>query len=397
MKNNIFKIVTAALGVFCLASCGENVSKTDIKPFEGTGYQERDFFGIKQLNRSLFVGQPELIVLDSMPQNFLSKVKFESLNNQIVEVSATGLMNPVSEGSTKILVKDDQNNLLGKLNILVVKDDETNTRNALQNIKDLYKNGYVEPTKVHKMEYSYEEYYRDGVIDHGYTSFDETYYDKTNAIFYLGGDDVMRYTRGGAREAATGHWHFQVLGRKTRMVHITENAKNYYDFNSSAYGTEKYKAIEDILNLFFVSGSKIINDMLEEYSGKDDFLNFCDFYKTDPNLNIYADNDNNISANIVYKDEPGVVDTKDELQYLDMYEGTEYIENDNISFIYNSNKCTGYDIDATYDYQYDGSNWQRDFHRSMEFDEDFEPEMFDYEDKEMQELGFRLVDQMYDL
>ena len=397
MKNKVLKIVTAALGVFCLASCGENVSKTDIKTFNGLGYQERDFFGVKQLNQSLFVGQPEQIVPDSMPENFLSKVKFESLNTQIVEVSPTGLLNPVKEGLTKILVKDDQNNLLSKVNILVAKDDETTTRNALQHIKGLYQSGYVAPTKVHKLEYSYEEYYRDGVIDHGYTSSEETFYDKENAIFFLGGDDVMRYARGGVREVGTGYWHFQVLGRKTRMVHITENAKNYYDFNSASYGTQKYRAIEDVLNLFFVSGSKIISDMLEEYSGKDDFLIFCDSYKTDPDLEIFADDSNNVATNIYYKNVPGTVDTEDELQYLDMYEGTKYIENDTISFIYNSNKCIGYDIDATYDYDFAGSKWQRDFHRSMAFDEDYEPVMFDYEDKEMQELGFRLVDQMYDL
>lgn len=399
MKNNLFKVITAALGIFTLASCGNNnVAKTEEKQIPGIGYSEKDYVGIAGLNKCLFVGETDNIDLDIMPEAYGSKIKFESSNKEIVDVSEKGVLTGVKEGLAIVTVKDEAGKLIGKVNVIVAKDDQTNTLSTINNIKAAYSGaGYSAPKKAHKLEYSYENYIRDGVLDHGYTSFEEMYYDRTSGIFMVGGNDIMTYTRGGDREVANGYWHFQVLGMKTRMVHITETVKNYYDFNSADYGMSKYRIIEDVLDMFFVSGKKIANDLLSDYSGKDDFLAYCDYYTKDEDIKCFADNDNNLFMNLSFEDEEGVVEVEDELQYLDMYEGTEYIADTAVSYVYESNKCNGFDIDATYDYTFDDSAWQRQFFRSMRFDNEYEPESFDFTEKEMKEKGYFKVDTMFDL
>lgn len=400
MKNNLFKLITAALSVFTLASCGNsNVAKTEEKQIPGVGYSEKDYVGIVELNKCLFVGDTDQIELDMMPQAYGSKIKFESSNKEIVDVSDKGVLTAIKEGLVTVAVKDDADKLIGKVNVIVGKDDQDNALNTISNIKTAYLDaGYTAPKKAHKSEYSYENYIRDGVLDHGYTSYEEMYYDRSAGLFMVGGDDIMTYTRGGERELASGYWYFQVVSSmKTRMVHITDTVKNYYDFNSADYGMAKYKVIEDILDMFFVSGKKMINDLLVDYSGKEDFLAYCDYYTKDEGVYCYADNNNDLFMDLIFEDEEGVVEVEDELQYLDMYVGTEYIADTAVSYVYEYNQCVGFDIDATYDYTFEDSEWQRQFYRSIRFDNEYEPESFDFTDKEMKEKGFFKVDTMFDL
>ena len=391
--NKIIKIVTGALSVFCLASCGNNVSKTEEKAFQGTGYVGGDFVAVKELNEHLILGEKGQLKLEGMPQSYLSQLTFESKDSGVVTVSATGELTPVAKGKTIILVKHPDGKVAAKVNVIVTGNDDKDVASTVTSIKNAYANpSYQEPTSCYKLEYSYENYYKDDVLHHGYTSFEECYYDKDSGYFMYGGDDIWVNTRGGAKELSSGTWIFTVLGYSTRMLHITDTAKNYFDFNSAKYSYAN-DVIFDILDMFFVSGKKIVTDMMGIYAGKEDF----DAFTTDSSVTLRADGKNDFAARVSYTGQKGVVETEDELQYLDMYEGTEYVEDDDISVIYEGAKCTGYSINAVYKYTFENASWRRDFRRSMAFFDGYTPVDYDIDDKEMKDAGWAKVDNMYDL
>ncbi|MCQ2801889.1 MAG: Ig-like domain-containing protein [Bacilli bacterium] len=394
---NIFKVVTAALGVFCLASCGENVSKTNEVNFPGIGYGERDFVAIKDLNQHIVVGEKAQIPLDVMPANYSSKIVFESKNPSVVTVSDSGEMTAIAKGKTMVYVKTSDGALIGKVNVLVSKGDDSDVESTINSIKATYNDSsYVAPTKAHKREFSHEIYYQNGKVDHSYVSTEEIYFDVGKCYFMVSSDDIQTYTVDGGKEISSGKWIFQVQGMKLRMIHITDIAKTYLDFNiADPKYDDPVESIYDVLDMFFVQGRKIANDLLEDYSGKKDFMLFAPGFGSS-GYEFHTDGNNNLFIGEKFSQQ-GRVETEDELDYLDMREGTTYTDTEDYKFFFDGASCSGYTIGAVYDYKVDNVPWKRDFLRSMQFDVDYQIEEYKALDDEMKLAGWTKVTNLYDL
>lgn len=391
-----FKLLTAALGVFCLASCGENVSKTNEKVFPGSGYTDGDYVGIKDLNLYVGLGQTQQIDLDGMPKEYLKTIKFKSNNADVISVSETGEVTGLKRGIGTITVSHADGKKIGNVNVFVSDGTNKDVDSTLSYLKSKYSDpSYSRPTKVHQEEYSYEIYTKGGNVDHSVISYEEIYFDEEDAYFMVGGDDLYTYTSTGARELNGGTWIFDVQGMKTRMFHITDNERNYFQFNSAKYLND-VDAIYDILDMFFVSGRGIIDNLLDSYSGKDDFEYYSKGYPGD-NINVYADGNNNAFMELNFYNPEEVVDTESELKYVDMYEGTVYAETDYVSYIYNGASCSGFDINVIYDYEENGIKCQRQFMRSQLYDEDYEPIKYEESDEDLKLAGWSLVTSLYEL
>lgn len=396
MNTKTIKILTGVLSVFCLTSC-TNYSKTDVKNIAGTGYVGGDYVAIKQVNHHIKVGEKSQITFESMPNNYASTLNYSSLNEQVATVNQTGEITAVSRGMTKVAVKRNDGSLLTYVNVLVTNKDSTDVSSTIQNIKNAYNSSsYAAPTKVHQIEYSYDEYAKEGVIDHGYYSFQEMYFDKDEGYFMITGDDLGIYTLGGNKELSSGTWIFEVISMyQTRMIHITDTVRNFYDFNSSGYGLAKYKVIYDILNMFFVSGQKIVTDLLDDYSGKSTFTSATKSSKSD--YGFAADGQNDLFISYGESGIKGTVSTKEELDTFDIAAGTEYVQTYDADYIYQYNKCIGFNIFSDMTYMVGSDHWSRQFLRSEVFDEEYQPVLYEDEADDMKKAGWNLVDNYYEL
>lgn len=394
---NIFKLVTAALGVFCLASCGENVSKTNEQSFSGVGYQERDYVAIKDLNKHIVVGKKDQITLDTLPQNFNSKIVYESKDTSVVTVSDSGELTAIARGKTRVLVKTSEGVLIGKVNVIVSDGTNKDVVSTISSINAVYNDSsYAPKTKAYKREYSYETYLQNGAPHHSYSSFEEIAFDAENCYFMVSSDDLQTYTLNGAREISSGKWIFQVQGMKLRMVHITDTIKSFLDVNIAF---DRYDnpliAMYDVLDMFFVSGREVATDVLDDYSGKEDFLSFATSYGK-AGYSFNADGNNNLF--IGYKASTnGTVSISDELDYLDIPTDTTYKNNIDYRFLYDGASCSGYTIQAVYDYKLDDVPWKRDFMRSCVLDGDFEVEEYKAKPEDMVLQGWTQARTLYDL
>ena len=177
-------------------------------------------------------------------------------------------------------------------------------------------------------------------------------------------------------------------GMYVRMIHITTTTKNYFDLNTASYPTYD-AAIRDILNCFFVSGEKIINDMLENFGGKSDFEDFTSFSGT----KYYSVDDSSIYISYDESNNNQIVEADDEINYYNIPTDTVY------SYVYNqqeyfvNGRCSLLTADMTMSYQLNGENWQRKFSRNQIFDSEVKIEKV----QNPKDNGYKLVDTMYDL
>lgn len=397
MKKTL-KILTIALAAATLASCGETVSKTETTNIPGVGYSSRDYVSVMDLNKHIVVGQKDQINLDVMPDKYGSKITFESKDSGVVTVSESGELTAIARGKTQVHVKAEDGSVIAKVNVLVSDGKDTDVSSTMSTIKANYENpSYVAPKKAHRREYSEEVYYKNGVRDHSYQSYEDIYFDSSRCYFMVSSDDLYTYTAGGARELSGGKWIFQVQGMKLRMVHITDIAKTYLDFNIA---NEKYEddfvlAIYDVLDMFFVSGKKIATDLLDDYSGKTDFMNAVDFFGEEGTA-FYADGANNLFVDVSYSQNLKI-STEDELKYVDIFEGTPYKETTNYHYLFENTSSAGFDLKSTYDYKVGDVPWKRNFVRSMQYDLDYEVEEYKANDEDMKLAGWTKVTSLYDL
>lgn len=399
---HILKVITAALSVVCLTSCGDKVTKTSEQAFPGSGYQDSDFVAIKEFNERIALGEKGQIDLEGLPSKYLSNLTFTSKDPSVVSVSSSGELTGVGKGTTYVEVKYPDGRRLGKVNVIVTANDSTDVVDTIANITDDYADpSYEAPTKVHELEYSYEAYYKEGKVDHSSKSIEELYYNKDGAYFMVGGDDLYTYTADGASELAGGKWIFDVQDMNCRMMRITDTSKNYFDFNCGDYDDDN-QVIYDLLDMFFVSGRKIIDDLFDNYSGKDSFEWYTPFYPSE-GMYAYADGKNDLYLGMEFftsrdeEDADNEVTAEDELVYFDIPAGTKYDDTTTIAYIYEGNKCNGMSIDVMMDYELDGVKWKRDFIRSELFDDEYEEEIYDGDDQKMKNDGWAKVDSMYDL
>lgn len=408
MKHRFSTLLISALGIAALSGCTsspDSVNPADgsdvVIPegtyaeydFRGAGNSYNDYFALNHLYYNLGVNQTKKIDAKSLPNSVaIDDVLFVSNNSDVVTVDATGKMKGVAKGVTDIDVIAKDGSFTHKVRVSVsssLSGDEKTT--VLNNISAIYADeSYKAPTKVLRYEYSSEIYSCEGVVHHGMEGVEAMGYDAEQGYFFVDGPAVYYKTLNGAPEVKNGKWIMYPVnsGLKTRLIHITPTAKNYCDINTASY-TSYDRIIRDVLNFFFVSGEKILTDLLADFEGKADFEDFPTYSAT----SMSSPHENGIVFNYASTNQSTTIGYDDEINYVDIPADTVCESDMFIKQLIENGRTKGIDISSEYRYQLNGQNWTRKFDRSQIFESDFETTKI----SNPKDNGFKQVDSLYDL
>ena len=398
MKKHL-TLLMSAVAILSLSACAKKGS--DLLPdgkygetdFPGKGYSDRDYIALKHLLVNVKAGESKQLDVETYPTSYaLSSLEFVSKNASVATVDASGVVTGVSNGVADIEVKAKDGSFSNNVRVVVSsKSSASSSQAVIDSINAKYNDAsYKAPTKLIQYEYSVESYECEGVRDHAMESYEVMAYDAEEGYFFVEGPTAYFKTPGGAPEVKDGKWIFYPInqGIKTRLIHITSTSKNYFDINTAAYGGDYDRIIRDIMNFFFVSGEKILTNMLDNFEGKSNFK-----YIDNSDTNVFAVDSSSILYELVENGSNQVVDADDEINYYDIpadtvysYTFDEYILNQNA-------RSRAVDIDMTMFYQRDGKDWTRTFLRSQLFDDDFEVVKI----QNPKDNGYQAVDSIYDL
>ncbi len=395
MNKRLLTLLTGAVGIVALASCGPKSAniETHVYNFPGIGYQDNDYFSAKRLSYNLTVNETKQIEIESFPEQYtLNQIEFTSNDESIVSVSETGVLTGHKKGYTDILITSKDGKISRKVRAIVsASSAKADVQGVIDNIKNKYNSeSYSHVRKCVRYEYSEEFYGCEGVQQYGSQSYEAIGYDMDAGYFFVEGPYITYRTEGGAPEVSDGKWIFYQInyGQYVRMIHITENEKNYFDLNTSAYETYD-EAIKGILNCFFVSGEKIVNDALEDFDGKTDFSDFIGMSST----KFYSVDEESLLLSYSESGTKQVVDADDEINYFNIPTDTLYDYVYKQDFLNSKNLTRTLTADMTMSYELEGKHWTRSFNRSQIFDEEFEIVKV----QNPKDNGYKLVDTMYDL
>ena len=391
MNKKLLTLLSSTLAALALTSCG--VSQVKEYDFAGLGYQDYDYIALKHVLVNMSVGEKKSLEIETFPISFANSfLSFVSSDESVATVNKNGEVSALKQGFTDIVVSSKDGSYSNKVRVVVSKkSSKSGVSSVVDALNDIYEDeSHKAPTKVVRYEYSHERYYCGKVLDHGMDSFEAMGYNSKTGYFFVEGPSVYYKTQYGAPEVMDGKWIFYPInqGVYTRLIHITPKGKNYYDLNTANYDSYD-RIIKDIMNFFFVSGEKIVNDLLDDYDGKEllnDLYNdnYSSYYAVDED-SVYFKNAGSFSGYIV--------DADDELNYYDIPAGTEYDISVNEEVL-NSNALTlGMDIEYHMTYKLNGKNWERQFYKSQYYDNDFE----EYKVQDPKNNGYVEVDNMYDL
>ena len=389
----------SAVAILSLSACAKKGS--DLLPdgkygetdFPGKGYSDRDYIALKHLLVNVKAGESKQLDVETYPTSYaLSSLEFASKNASVATVDASGVVTGVSNGVADIEVKAKDGSFSNNVRVVVSsKSSAASSQAVIDSINAKYNDAsYKAPTKLIRYEYSVESYECEGVRDHATESYEVMAYDASEGYFFVEGPSAYFKTPGGAPEVKDGKWIFYPInqGIKTRLIHITSTSKNYFDINTAAYGGDYDHIIRDIMNFFFVSGEKILTNLLENFEGKSNWK-----YIGDSDTNVFAVDSSSILYELVENGSNQVVSADDEINYYDIpadtvysYTFDEYILNQNA-------RSRAVDINMTMFYQRDGKDWTRTFLRSQLFDDDFEVVKI----QNPKDNGYQAVDSIYDL
>lgn len=396
MKNRLLTLIASAVGVVALSACGpENIDDAKVENFNfpGAGYIENDYFALKKLSYNLAVGESKTLEIETFPASYKDKsLTFVSSDSSVVSVSEDGVISGVKKGHADVTVSSTDGSVSSKVKVVV---SQVSKKEQVQSVINTIKAGYDDisyqaPTTFLRYEYSEEFYYREGVQENGVKSIEAMGYNAEEGYFFVEGPYMVYRVPGGSPENSNGKWLFYAIndGMFVRMVHITPTVKNYFDLNTASYLTND-AAIRDILNCFFVSGEKIIDDALDTISGKEDFNDFIGFSST----KFYSVDDSSLYIEYTESNSNQKVSADDEINYFNIPADTVY------SYVYNQNNyfvdggCSLLSTDITMSYKIGEENWQRVFTRSQIFEKDFPIEKI----QNPKDNGYTLVETMYDL
>ncbi len=392
-------LLTTGVAIVALSACGKKGNdllpegKYDEFDFKGEGYIDRDYIALKHLLVNLSVGDEQQLDIESFPTQYaLNSLEFVSSDPSIATVDAEGKVTAVKKGYCDIAVKAKDGSFSNNIRVVVSsKSSASGSASVINEIKNKYNDpSYKSPTKVIRYEYSVEEYACEGVRDHATESYEVMGYDMETGYFFVEGPSVYFKTPHGEPEVKDGKWIFYPInqGIKTRLVHETPTSKAFYDINTAAY--DSYDAIiRDVMNFFFVSGEKILTNLMEDIDGKENFNDFSGYSST----SFYAVDDNSLLLNYTESNENQVVSAEDEIDYYDIPADTVYSYDYHQMFLNSNNRTRGVDIGITFYYERDGKDWTRTFNRSQLLDEDFEYEKIN----KPSENGYTEVFSIYDL
>ena len=401
MNKKVITLILATAGVLSLSSCRKknpDLSSDVTKyTFPGSGYVGNDYFAITRPLERIAVGEQTTVKTDSYPASFANKgLKFSSSNSQVATVNELGVITGVSKGIADIVVKDSSDVELGKVKVAVAEPSTAAASKAvIDSIKEQYETSEA-PTKMIQYEYSYEYYKREGRVAYGNESAEIMAYNSETGYFYVEGPMLTYKTEGGAPEVSDGKWVFYPInsGAKTRILHITPTRKTFTDINTSSYMTNPEienpydKIIRDIMNFFFVSGEKIIQNLVDDYYGKSNFSDLTGSSST----KFYSINDNSIYYSY---SEAGntTVEPDDEINYYNIPTDTVCAYTFTEDVLQKGTRVDGVDIAMEMTYKLGEENWSRVFNRRKVFGNDFEETKVKDPDKN----GYKQVDSFYDL
>ena len=270
-------LLTTGVAIVALSACGKKGNdllpegKYDEFDFKGEGYMDRDYIALKHLLVNIKVGEKKALDIESFPNKYaLESLEFVSSNPAIATVDSEGNVTGVANGYCDVEVRAKDGSFSNNIRVVVSKKSSSSgSASVISSIKDKYNDpSYKSPTKVIRYEYSVEEYACEGVRDHAMESYEVMGYDMETGYFFVDGPTVYFKTPGGAPEVKDGKWIFYPInqGIKTRLIHETPTAKNFYDINTAAYDSYD-KIIRDIMNFFFVSGEKILTNLMDDIDG----------------------------------------------------------------------------------------------------------------------------------
>ena len=395
----ILTFLTTGVAIVALSACGKKGS--DLLPegkyeefdFRGEGYLDRDYLALKHIFVNLKVGETQKLDIESFPTQYaLNSLEFVSSNAEVATVDSEGNVTGVAKGVADIEVRARDGSFSNNVRVAVsAKSTAAASAEVIQSIKDKYNDAsYQSPTKVIRYEYSVEEYACEGVRDHAMESYEVMGYDMSTGYFFVEGPTAYYKTPHGEPEVKDGKWIFYPInqGIKTRLIHETPTAKNFFDINTAAYDSYD-KIIRDIMNFFFVSGEKILTNLMDDIDGKSDFANFSGTSST----SFYAVDENSLVLHYTETGEGEEVSYSDEIDYYDIPAGTIYDYDYHQTFLNSNNRTRGVDIGIEFRYELNGKNWTRKFDRRQLLDEDFEYEKV----KNPSENGYTQVTSIYDL
>jgi len=393
MNKRFLTLLVGSFAALTLASCKPVGNYSDVD-FKGAGYKDSDYFALTHVVENISVGQKKSLSFDSFPAKFAeNSLEFSSANENVVKVDDKGVITGVGLGISDVTVKAKDDSFEQKARVVVSeKTGKTAPETAYNNIKGIYIDpSYKAPRKVVRYEYSEEFYSCEGVRDHGMASYEVMGFDADTGYFFVDGPSVTYRTQKGAPEVMNGKWVFYPVnyGMMTRILHITPTGKAYYDFNTSAYLGNFEKIIKHIMNFFFVSGEKIVNDLMKMFDGKKDFNDFTSYSAT----SFYKVNNNALMFDYVENGDNQVIDADDELNYMDIPTGTVYSYDFTESMLNSEARCRAVEIAVKYHYELDGKKWEREFNRSQIFDNDFE----EIKVQNPKDNGYQEVYSLYDL
>ena len=395
----LITILTTGVAIVALSACGKKGS--DLLPegkyeefdFRGEGYLDRDYLALKHIFVNLKVGETQKLDIESFPTQYaLNSLEFVSSNAEVATVDSEGNVTGVAKGVADIEVRARDGSFSNNIRVAVsAKSTAAASAEVIQSIKDKYNDAsYQSPTKVIRYEYSVEEYACEGVRDHAMESYEVMGYDMSTGYFFVEGPTAYYKTPHGEPEVKDGKWIFYPInqGIKTRLIHETPTSKAFYDINTAAYDSYD-EIIRDIMNFFFVSGEKILTNLMDDIDGKENFIDFSGYSDTE----IYAVDDNTLVLNYTESNDGQVVSAEDEIDYYDIPADTVYSYDYHQTFLNSNNRCRGVDIGITFYYELGGKNWTRVFNRSQLLDTDFEYEKV----SKPAENGYTEVTSIYDL
>lgn len=393
--------LTTCIGVVALAACAKNNSSNVIPKegkyeefdFRGSGYTDKDYFALKDVLYNLKVGESKNINIETFPNTFAeNSLIYSSKDESIVKVDATGKLIGVAKGIADVEVKSQDGSVSSYVRAVVSSKSSTSgCKTAIDNNKAIYDGeGYKDPIKAIRYQYSLESYNVEGVRDHATESFEIMAYDGNTGYFLYDGPSVYYKTPYGAPEVMDGTWIFYPLnnGIKTRLIHITPNTKTFCDINTANYNKDYDRITRDILNFFFVSGEKILTNFLEGAGGKEDFEDY-----SSTGVTLYNINDNSLLINYSSSGGTQTISADSEINYVDIPAGTVCETELQTSTLIRSGRCLASNYDITLAYERDGKDWTRQFIQKETYDADFEA----FKPQNPKDNGYNEVYSIYDL
>ena len=390
-KYYFLPLVIAALTISGCQKKADN-SSSEIEPipdvFEQSLTTSRDLVG-------LFTGETYQLRAFPEPGIPMNNLEYTSMDENIATVDKDGVITGVSQGVTKVIIRDLNRHSTGNyVEVQVV--DKLKSRDAKKiynNLDNLSKTEVVDNFVDHEL---YEKtIVKNGVV-HSYDFYDqEMTYSKEEAYFGIKEMDIEMRVEDGSYNFANYRWLFYTNSSyDTYTFHEQGIAKNYYVAPTQAYiGQPRTAPLLDLLDNLFTSGKDIFSNAFNTAG----LANIVDL-ATASYTNLYnqrggSTEEGSLVFGCTISFEDSTADQDTESRYGIPY-GTPTPEVEDFIFVLKNNKVVGYAITAVETYTIGEDEYEATYqisHAFTPFDE--QKSQLVYPDKE----GYTRVDTLFDV